>query len=216
MSFAVNDFFANGGAQAVIVRLATASAVAATITLPEDTAVNASPPASPPLHGALPPDLFSNLVLVAASPGTWGNGLWALVDHKTKDPNDLSLFNLTLTLKDPTGTITLATEKYLNVSIDPASSRYVTTTLLQNSILANVQVDGLGNDDVPGTRPADTITTIVSPPQQIPNPVQGVNGDDGDDFSDNDFVGPGTQPTSSGSTRSRTRICSTFSASRRT
>lgn len=37
MSFAVNDFFANGGSQAVIVRLAHAAAAAATLSLPEDS-----------------------------------------------------------------------------------------------------------------------------------------------------------------------------------
>ncbi|HEY4086591.1 MAG TPA: phage tail sheath subtilisin-like domain-containing protein [Bryobacteraceae bacterium] len=190
MSFAVNDFFANGGAQGIIVRLATANAAPATITLPEDMEANASP-----LHGALPPDSFASLILTAASPGSWGNSLFAAVDHKTKDPTDLSLFNLTLTLKDPTGKIVVASEKYLNLSVDPTTSRYVTTTLKQNSILANVQADGLGNDEVPGSRPAETITA-GSPPAAAP--VQGQNGDDGDALTDDDFVGVGTQANKKG------------------
>jgi phage tail sheath protein FI len=190
MSFAVNDFYANGGSQAIIVRLVSTAGASATITLPEDTSVNASP-----LHGALRPDAFSNLVLVAANPGSWANFLWASVDHKTKDPTDLSLFNLTLTLKDPTGKITIASERYVNLSVDPTSSRYVVTTLAQNSILANVQVDLLGNFEVPGSRPAETILA-GSPPQ--PNPVQGRGGNDGGDLTDNDFVGPGTQANKEG------------------
>lgn len=190
MSFAVNDFYANGGAQAIIVRLISTAGASATITLPEDTSVNASP-----LHGALPPDVFANLVLVAANPGSWANFLWASVDHKTKDPTDLSLFNLTLTLKDPTGKITIATERYVNLSVDPTSSRYVATTLAQNSILANVQVDSLGNFEIPGSRPAETILA-GSPPQ--PKPVQGQGGDDGGDLTDNDFDGPGTQANKQG------------------
>src|SRR5262245_1341456 len=69
MSYAVRDFYLNGGSQAIIVRLNNGGQ-AATITLPAD----GSPPGS--------------LVLEAASVGEWGNRLSALVDHNTRDGDD--------------------------------------------------------------------------------------------------------------------------------
>src|ERR1700683_177213 len=44
MSFAVNDFFATGGSQAIIVRLAASDSAAATVSLAED--LTASPPSN--------------------------------------------------------------------------------------------------------------------------------------------------------------------------
>jgi phage tail sheath protein FI len=180
MSFAVNDFFANGGSQAVIVRLASADAAAATFILPEDTSSPGSPPA-----GA------SSLELVASSPGEWGNDLSVLVDLNTKDPTDLTLFNLTLTLMDPTHKTTLASERYLNLSVIPTSASYVVTRLSQNSNLANVQVDLTGTPRVPGWRPAATVSTTGSPPQATPTPLFGQGGDDGSELTSADFIGPG-------------------------
>lgn len=187
MGFSVNDFFANGGSQAVIVRLAPPSAATALFSLPEDM----SSPTSP-LYGNLPPDSYSSLHLVAANPGEWGDDLSVLIDLNTKDPNNLSLFNLTLTLMDPTHTTTLVSEKYLNLSVDPTSSRYVTTTLAQNSNLAFVQQTLAGVDEVPGSRPAATISYTGSPLQPTPTPVFGQGGADGGSLTYNDFIGPGT------------------------
>jgi phage tail sheath protein FI len=190
MSFAVNDFFSNGGSQAVIVRLVRPSAAPAVFSLAEDMTTAGS--GSPPSHGSLSPDSFSSLEMVAASPGEWGNNLSVLVDHATKDPSDLSLFNLTLVLKDPTHTITLASEMYRNVSVDPTSSRYIVTTLAQNSNLAVVQVDGASNPEVPGSRPAEQFSFAGSPPQATPIPIFGQNGDDGGELTFDEFIGPGT------------------------
>jgi phage tail sheath protein FI len=183
MSFAVSDFFANGGSQAVIVRLATASAETGKIQLPHDAAAHGSPP---------PPNSFSSLLLEAANPGSWSDTLSVIVDHKTKDPNDVTLFNLTATLQDPTQTQVLATEKYVNLSVDPTNSRYVAKTLAQNSALLVVQQDARGDDEVPAVRPADTLA-ISSPPQSVPAPVFAVGGSDGGALTDADFTGPNTQ-----------------------
>src|SRR5215475_4343886 len=110
LSFAVRDFYLNGGSQAIIIRLDNGGQ-AATITL----AANGSPPGQ-------------NLALEAASVGEWGNNLSALVDYETKDKNDPipKLFNLTVTEKGG------ATEKFLNVSVDQANPRYLPRVLEQN------------------------------------------------------------------------------------
>jgi phage tail sheath protein FI len=190
MSYAVRDFYMNGGSQAVIVRLVDGGS-ASTITLPEDTSLPRSPLDSP-LSSA-----STNLVLQAANSGSWGSNLFALVDHKTKNNLDILLFNLTTTLMDSTRTRVLATEKYVNLSVDPANARYVTNVLAQNSSLVIVQNLG-GTDEVPGVRPAETYVTILSPPQVNPIPVWATKGSDGNELNDNDFIGPGTDGSKTG------------------
>ena len=68
MSYAVQQYFLNGGVDAVIVRVHNA-ATAATLAL-------------------------SNLTLEAANVGLWGRQLSVTVDHNTKSPADTTLFNL--------------------------------------------------------------------------------------------------------------------------
>jgi len=80
MSFAVRDFFANGGGQGIVVRLASNDATASTISV-------------------------GGLQLAAASPGTWSAGLSVTITAGTTDPGvaarygvqTADLFNLTVT-----------------------------------------------------------------------------------------------------------------------
>lgn len=174
MSFAVSDFYQNGGSQAVIVRLVPDDASTATIDLPQDVA---SPPFSPL------PSSYASLNLAASSPGSWGNYLGVIVDTNTKNPADETLFNLSVQLTDTTGGQILATERFLNLSIDPASSRYVGTYLAQNSQLIAVMPDPLnpGGFQVPHVRPSATLPTVLSPPTSplqskiLPEPLKGGN-----------------------------------------
>jgi phage tail sheath protein FI len=130
MSYAVQQFFANGGSQAIVVRVATrtgtGAAAAATI------------------------GLGGSNTLQAASPGTWGRNLWVTVDHTVKTPSDTNLFNLTILEEpDPTKAADVlkrggsgAREVFLNVSRDAASPRFVTKVIEQQSNL--VRVTGVG------------------------------------------------------------------------
>ena len=93
MSYAMRDFFLNGGSQAIIVRINN-GATPATITVPD------------------------GLTLQAKTPGLWGEGLRLRVNHDTRDPADETLYNLTV--RD---TASGAEERYLNVSTDDASPR---------------------------------------------------------------------------------------------
>jgi uncharacterized protein len=129
MSYAVRQFFQNGGTDAVIVRLASGAGMA---TFPGGW-----------------------LDLQAASedhdnPGEWGNRLSATVDLDTRNTADASLFNLTLRLHSETGPMTtpdeiaamnkkvVATESFRNVSTDPISSRYVVEVLAKSSQFVRV------------------------------------------------------------------------------
>ncbi|HEY6907848.1 MAG TPA: phage tail sheath subtilisin-like domain-containing protein [Myxococcales bacterium] len=175
MSYAVRDFYLNGGADAVIVRLVKGGQ-AASLTLPADAAESS----------ALSSD-FQELVLEAADAGTWGNELWAIVDHDTRTP-DPTLFNLSLQLRTPDGSRLVASEQFLNLSVDPENLRYVVTVLEQTSSLAIVQKDSSGKDHVPAVRPQ--ATAPASPPGL--EGEQATGGDDGDDLNDDAFIGPGT------------------------
>jgi len=79
MSYAVQQFFDNGGSDAYVVRVTKASAAAAQIVL---------------LAGAAGTQAVT---LTARSKGTWGNNVVADVDYNGILPADTKAFNLTLT-----------------------------------------------------------------------------------------------------------------------
>jgi phage tail sheath protein FI len=156
MSYAVRQFFQNGGNQAVIVRVAKAPAAAATITLPAGT------------------------TLAASSAGTWGRNLVAFVDLNTKTPADTKLFNLTI-FDDPTLKLDTegrggsgARETFLNVSVDPASPRFVTTILAQQSQLVRATAVG------PLAPAATAVTGVAATP---------ASGNDGAVITDTEVQG---------------------------
>ncbi|MCP4047410.1 MAG: phage tail sheath family protein, partial [Gammaproteobacteria bacterium] len=101
----VQQFFQNGGSDALIVRVQNGGS-AATLVLPVD------------------------FQLVAASNGDWGEGLRVRVDHETRDPTDNTLFNLTI--RDTGSGVT---ERFLNLSTDTDNARFVTDVLAFQSKL---------------------------------------------------------------------------------
>lgn len=137
MSFAVRDFFQNGGGQAIIVRLHK-NATSAAIDLPTG--------------GAVPND---KLPLLAANPGSWGTKLSVTVDYATKNTADANLFNIVVT-----DTGTGAVEKFLNVSLLSTDPRFV-GRVLETSALVRVKT-GVGAYSVPDIRPREATTTIAS------------------------------------------------------
>jgi phage tail sheath protein FI len=109
MSFAVRQYFDNGGREAVIVRVtrgAATRAAASTATL-------------------------SGLQLEASSPGGWGDELTVAVDHASSDPS--ALFNLTVV-----DTATGDRETLRNLSVDAASPAFVRSYLEQRSRFVRV------------------------------------------------------------------------------
>lgn len=144
MSYAVNDFYANGGGLALIVRL-NSGATPAALSLPT---------------GAAAPNDF--LQLLAASEGDWGNNLSATVDYATKDTSNTNLFNLTVKETDPGTSQVLNTEKFLNVSISTSDALYVARVLKDGSSLVTVKKDSSGNWLVPNVRPTAATTTATA------------------------------------------------------
>jgi len=123
LGYAVQQFFNNGGSQALIVRVVNGAA-AATTTLANGSA---------------------GIGLVAASPGAWGANLTAAVTTSSSSTATNPLFNLTLT--DATSTPSTS-EAYLNVSTDPANPKFLVQVLAQQSQLANATGSFPANPDV--------------------------------------------------------------------
>ena len=181
VSFAVKDFFINGGGQALIVRLQN-DASASAITL---TDIKSTP---------------SNLIIEAASVGTWGDRLSVHVDHDTKDPDDDKLFNLTIYEKDPDSGQIISTEKFLNVSVDPNKVRYLTKVLEDGSNLVRVKNDG-GKDQVSDLKPEKTFKVkqpVTSPPEFEEDAVKATGGSDGHHLNNDSFIGVGKEGNKKG------------------
>jgi uncharacterized protein len=166
LSYAVNDFYQNGGGQAIIVRVFGGSTDKSVAQL-----------------------VVSGLKLNASSPGTWANGQTTVIKDPGGDPkkdqtivvNGLTasvdtnlitadvasryglqagdLFNLTVT-ELSSGQV-VAQERYLNVTVKPdaglsatARARRVDRVLAQSSELVTVPLKGPGTPDLPATNPA--------------------------------------------------------------
>jgi phage tail sheath protein FI len=141
MGYAVRDFFRNGGAQAIVVRLFN----------PEEG--NNAPASKAKLKAG-------NAALVAAYEGSWGKGLRATVDTDVFEEAATALglakadlFNLTITDTGPAGT----SERFLNLSFKE-SARRVDRVLGAQSRL--VRWDGDFPEQAPAvTDESDAITT---------------------------------------------------------
>jgi len=156
ISYAVQQFFLNGGNQAIIVRVANAAS-AATI------------------------DALAGNKFVAANEGSWGRNLEVTIDHLTKNTSNTALFNLTI-FDNPAvrrdaeqrGGSGLR-ETFLNVSVKPTDSRYIGTVLQQQSSLLRLTSVGLA---APAITPVATTTTAAAPLQSPAGGSTG-SGDDG-------------------------------------
>ena len=160
LSYAVKQFFDNGGGTALVVRVVN-DAAGATI----DLGTGAEAP-----NDVLP--------LVAASPGTWGNRIRASVDHKTKTAS-VELFNLTIQELDDDDQVADA-EKFFNLSISDEDPLYVARTLEQASRLVRVARDDEGNWRVPDARPEATADPVSATAD---------SGTAGDPVTDTEVVG---------------------------
>ena len=119
MTFAVQQYFANGGATAVIVRAFNGNLAASS--------------AKWVIVGSA-----TNLLLMASSPGSWSANLRVVLDHNSSIP--ASLFNLTVLDNSTTPATPLETIR--NLSLDATSSSFVTKTLAQRSDYLRVDPSG--------------------------------------------------------------------------
>ena len=133
VSYAVQQFFQNGGTEAWIVRVARGAA-----------------PAAISLRNAVDGSGVVVLTITAASEGIWGNLLRVEVDYNTANP--ASLFNLSVTqFVDRGGVLEpLRSEIHRNLSMSSFSPRYVVSVVNAASELIEV------------ARPASALTPITN------------------------------------------------------
>ena len=114
MSYAVSHFFANGGQQAYIIRVAGADAVVATAAV-------------------------GDLALAATGPGEWANIHGATIRLRT---GAAGRFGLTIVRKRPSDQAGQVLEVFENLSMDAADPRYVESVLNEQSQIVNATVNG--------------------------------------------------------------------------
>lgn len=143
LSYAVQQFFANGGNQAYIVRVPRHGATDAGITL----------------HDSVVPGK-SSLTVTALSAGSWANGMLIDIDYDGISAADTTSYNITIT--DPsTGTV----ESFL-VSQDSTKNNYVVAVVNDpdnGSQLVNVSVP-----DATAARPVQTGVTGADIASSLP------------------------------------------------
>jgi phage tail sheath protein FI len=144
-SFAIPQFFLNGGTEAFVVRVAASDA--------------AGPLATARAVLRAEDDSAAVLTVDAANPGAWGNLLRVSVDHDVIGSTPAGLrFNLSVARHATAAgnAPVTAAEAYLNLSMDPADTRYAPTVINDASALIAVTADPAADGTV---RPAATGTS---------------------------------------------------------
>lgn len=172
-SYAIQQFFLNGGSTALVVRCA--SGAGATPLAAASAQLRGVSLAAPEL-----------LTLTAASEGAWGNTLRAVVDHRTSDPT--RFFNLTITrhASNAKDAQVLTQERFLGVTREAGHPRNVAAVLASDSHLARATITNAGtagppaangttSGALPTAQPAlqnllDSLR-CVQPPPAPPNPL---------------------------------------------
>ena len=155
-SYAIQQFYLNGGSVAWVVRIAASNADAA----------NAA------LNGGSTDAL--TLTVEAASPGSWGERLRVAVDHRSRDP--LLYFNLVVReVETVSGRERVVnSETFRNLSMDKNDARYAPGVVNSASALIFLVDEGLGEV------PASTGDDVIGNPQS--GNFQALDGgEDGDE-----------------------------------
>jgi len=185
LSYAVQQFFLNGGGDAYVVRVPKSDAVAAQLSLKDGDTAAAK----------------GSLDVTALSKGGWANLVVIDVDRDGIPAADAKAFNLTITDLG-----TGASERFTGVTIDTASSSNVATVvndpdsgsrmvkvtvaggaaaapMLSGTVGADVTLSDLKNDkaytvkvssDVPASKITDVVVPVIEKGEPLPSSVAGL------------------------------------------
>jgi phage tail sheath protein FI len=160
-SYAIREFFLNGGTEALVVRVASGSFSTAEVTLTR------SQPA--------PEDIVrvrAGRFIRGASvdnPGEWGNALRVEVDYDTTDPDEFFSLTVAETERRDGRPVVRQTETFRNLTMRPAVANNAIEVVNQGSRL--VQLEGMGAVPDPPFRPDATGTLsalLPAPPPNLP------------------------------------------------
>lgn len=127
LGHSVRQFFANGGTDCYVVRVASGAA-----------------PASITLQSLLRPGPQPVLDVTAKSEGAWANQLRLEVNYGTTSPHDT--FNLKVIPLEG------SSESYINLSMNPLSPRFAPTFVTQSSELIELRLNAaMGDPTLPGS-----------------------------------------------------------------
>jgi uncharacterized protein len=173
-SYAIQQYYANGGSVAWVVRVA-ANAVSAERMLDEAGAPGSGPGPSGPVpsgsgpvpSGSGPVTPRNSLLVRAASPGAWGNRLQVAVDHNTRDQKT---FNLVvrevevLAPSPPQGSIApplqvIQLETFRNLTLDKTAPRFAEKVVEAASALIRLSAKASGG------RPEATGADVIGDPK---------------------------------------------------
>lgn len=127
LGYAVSQYFLNGGADAFVVRVMSATAQATFDSSPPKIDLPTTPPGT--------------LSIAPQNPGNWFTNVKLSVDFNTRKVNGVTLpeeFNLTVTLTDTdpvTGAQNVTTETFRNVTHDSTKAGFITKVLADGSNL---------------------------------------------------------------------------------
>ena len=128
-SYAIQQYYLNGGQIAWVVRVASGNPA----------------PAALQLQGGSP--IVSTLKVTAASEGTWGNSLQVGIDYQTRDrvkfPDEFNLVVRRVATVAGRQQV-VASEVYRNLSMNDTSPRYAQNVVNNNSQLIKLESIGLG------------------------------------------------------------------------
>jgi phage tail sheath protein FI len=160
-SYAIQQFFLNGGTEAYAVRVAGPTAAEAKIDVPDAAGVTVFTAHAGQIIGTRTLD----------NKGSWGNLLLLEVDYDTSDPT--TLFNVTITEVDSTGKV-LQSEIFRNLKVTIGDRAYVLDVVNSGSRIVYLKVGGSTNRPaangtvggglpVPPVIPADGATCTITP-----------------------------------------------------
>ncbi|HEV2387316.1 MAG TPA: phage tail sheath C-terminal domain-containing protein [Candidatus Acidoferrales bacterium] len=139
-SYAIQQFFLNGGTEAYVVRVTDSTAAAAAITL--DDKPGGAGIVKVTAGQMVGQDLANN-------PGAWGKNLRVEVDYNTTDP--ANLFNMTFTEVDPESGHVLQSETYRNLTMTSGTPNYAVDVVNQASKMVYLTSAGAGRPAATGT-----------------------------------------------------------------
>ncbi len=155
-SYALRQYYLNGGSVAWVVRIAAADAVAASRVL-GSAQVYPGMSGIPGSGGGPDADI---LTVTAANPGAWGNSLQVAIDYSGVPQSAGSPAGFNLVVREVTeeggDRVVQASETYRNLSGDALSSRFVETVINRDSRL--IRVSYAGGGALPGPTGPDVTT----------------------------------------------------------
>jgi uncharacterized protein len=138
LGYAVNQFFANGGSQAYIVRIVSSNAATALSTFK-----------------------IGGMVVYAANPGAWGNNIAVTV---TLNPSDATRFSILVQMLSTTGGPATTLENFVNLSFnqyDPQGNYVVTVIDNESNYITFIDPSSPATIPAPTGSPAGMAQTAL-------------------------------------------------------